>query len=313
MKTSNQPFWFTSANLQYLDRAALLAESMKDIHPEWESVLVLVDEFPRNNKGFDDLTKCFDLIITPAELLAPTVDSFNIEDWLYSLTVVEACTAVKPFAFAYLAQLNRPIFYFDPDIVVFSSMAEVLEDLTDQSSIAVTPHLLAPSNDFQSILDNEVGTLRYGMFNFGFLAVDPRKENAVKFIEFWKERLKRFCTEKTDEHVFTDQKWGNFLPSFYDDLKILRHPGMNVANWNIENRHISFNSAGELAVNNEPLVFYHFSKANSAGQIMTERYAKGNETVAELWRWYLRELAIKEKLVSSRTWKYSAQSANPLK
>lgn len=306
MKTRNQPFWFTSANLQYLDRAALLAESMKNIHPNWESVLVLVDERPIGDKGFEELTKCFDLIITPAELLTSVIDSFNIEDWLYSLSVVEACTAVKPFAFAYLAQFNRPIFYFDPDIVVFSSMAEVLEDLIGRNSIAVTPHMLAPSNDFQSILDNEVGTLRYGMFNFGFLAVDPQKENAVKFIEFWKERLKRFCTEKTDEHVFTDQKWGNFLPSFYDDLKILRHPGMNVANWNLENRHISFDLAGELAVNNEPLVFYHFSKANGAGQIMTERYSRGNETVAELWRWYLGELAIKEKLVGSRTWKYSA-------
>jgi lipopolysaccharide biosynthesis glycosyltransferase len=243
---------------------------MKQIHQDWESVLVLVDELPVDDENFAELTSCFDSVVTAAQLGISTTDKhskvdngseevFRIEDWLYSLTVIEACTAVKPFAFEYLARHNRPIFYLDPDIVVFSSMDEILNLLKNGASIAVTPHLLEPSLDFQAILDNEIGTLRYGMFNFGFLALNPLEVNAMKFIEFWKERLKFFCTEKTDDHLFTDQKWGNFLPSFYDDLAILRHPGMNVANWNLENRKFSFDLDGNCLVNDKLLVFYHFS------------------------------------------------------
>ena len=54
---SPQPIWFTSANLQYLDRAAILSESMSQIHSDWTSALVLVDYLPKNSKKFYELTK----------------------------------------------------------------------------------------------------------------------------------------------------------------------------------------------------------------------------------------------------------------
>lgn len=310
-----KPIWFTSANLKYLDRAAILAESMKEIHNDWESVLVLVDEKPANDELFGEFTKDFDVIITPEELgvssprswFKPTKNygDFNtIRDWLCSLSVVEACTAIKPFAFAHLAKTNRPIFYLDPDTVAFSSLDVIWESLKSGVSIVVTPHILAPSNDYQAIIDNEIGALQYGIFNFGFLALNPRSENAIKFIEYWQERLKYFCTENTKNGLFTDQKWGNLLPTFYDDLLISRHPGMNVANWNLENRHLSFNPEGDCLVNGEPLIFYHFSKAGDAGKHMTARYAKDNTTVAELWRWYLSKLAQNSERLSKQNWKH---------
>ena len=308
------PIWFTSANLQYLDRAAILSESMKEIHKDWESVLVLVDEIPKKSKIFDELTKHFNLIITPDQLdisnpqswVNPAKSNWNVKsviEWLSSLSVVEACTAIKPFAFAHLAKFKRPIFYLDPDTVVFSALDSILDNLKSGGSIIVTPHLLSPSNDYQAIIDNEIATLKYGIFNFGFLALDPQKENAINFIQFWQERMKYFNTEDTGDGLFTDQKWGNFLPTFYDDLIISRHPGMNVANWNLENRHLSFNNDGELLVNGQLLVFYHFSKAGSVGKQMTVRYAQENEAVASLWRWYLSKMRQNSELLSQEHWK----------
>ena len=312
MTKNLEPTWFTSANINYLDRAAILAESMKDVHPDWESVLVLMDERPLNNDIFEELTKNFDAILTPDQLgISNPQDWFHptekfrefktLNDWLKSLTIIEACTAIKPFVFAHLATNDRPIFYLDPDTVVFSPLDSIRDSLKSGGSIVVTPHLLKPSNDFQGIIDNEVGTLKYGIFNFGFLAVDPQKENAQNFIQFWQERLKYFCTENTKDGLFTDQKWGNLLPTFYDDLVISRHPGMNVANWNLENRELSFNSTGDCLVNGELLVFYHFSKAESAGMEMTIRYANENTTVAGLWRWYLSKLDKNSKILYKLT------------
>jgi hypothetical protein len=317
MANSLQPYWFTSANLHYLDRAAVLAESMSQFHPDWESVLILVDNKPTNNDNFKKLTQHFDIIITPEEIstLDPknwfnsvgiTPAFQNIGDWFSTLSVVEACTAIKPFVFEELAKMRRPIIYLDPDIAVFASMEEVLAELTNGASIAVTPHQLVPSSDYQAIIDNEVATLKYGIFNFGFLAIDPKKQNALDFIDFWRERLKLFCSENTDKHTFTDQKWGNFLPTFYDDLAIIRHPGMNVANWNLDNRNVTFNLVGDCLVNGEPLVFYHFSKAKDFGQAMTSRYASENTAVAGLWRWYLGQLNANAALVTPVRWKYKS-------
>ena len=313
---SPQPIWFTSANLQYLDRAAILSESMSQIHSDWTSALVLVDYLPKNSKKFYELTKYFNVIITPEELDISNPQTWipkyetrqkikNIGDWLSSLSIVEACTAIKPFAFEFFAKSNLPVFYLDSDIVVFSSLNSVLNGLNEGSSIAVTPHILSPSKNQQSIIDNEIATLKYGIFNFGFLAMDPNKENAKNFIDFWRERLKYFCSENTEIGLFTDQKWGNLLPTFYEDLFISRHPGMNVANWNLENRKLSFDEKGNFQVNGEPLVFYHFSKAKNAGQQMTARYAEENQVVAELWRWYLSELNKKQSIFLSHPWKYS--------
>ena len=311
---NSKPIWFTSANLRYLDRAAMLSESMKEVHKDWESVLVLVDEIPKEREVFNELTKHFDLIITPEELgisnpqswFKPNHNSpeFNsVLEWLSSLRVVEACTAIKPFAFAHLAKLKQPIFYLDPDTIVFSSLNEIWNSLKNGGSIVVTPHLLSPAKDHQAIIDNEIATLKYGIFNFGFLALDPQKENAISFIHFWQERMKYFCTGETASGLFTDQKWGNLLPTFYEDLIISRHPGMNVANWNLENRHLSFNSDGECLVNGEPLILYHFSKAKTNGLQMTSRYAKGNSNVAAIWRWYLSKMQPKSDLLSQQNWK----------
>ena len=115
--------------------------------------------------------------------------------------------------------------------------------------------------------------------------------------------MKYFSTQKTELGLFTDQKWGNFLPTFYDDVVISRHPGMNVANWNLENRDLSFNSDGECLVNGERLILYHFSKAKTAGLLMTTRYANENSTVAALWRWYLSKMKPKSDLLSQQNWK----------
>lgn len=310
--TAKQVAWFTSVNLKYMDRAAILSETMKNLHPEWTGVLLLVDDQPTDEE-FKFLSRNFDLILHPSELGIPSPTTWfkpteayyrysSIQDWLSDLSVVERCTAVKPFTFQYLAQTFEIVLYLDPDIAVFNSLRDIENCLTSDYSIAVTPHQLAPAKSFQAIIDNELGSLKTGVFNFGFLGINSSKINAIHFIEFWAERLKYFCSETATDGTFTDQKWGDFLPSFYDDLYILRHPGMNVANWNLENREIRFGMDGQCSVNELPLIFYHFSKANSAGLVMTERYSEGNPAVADLWRWYLNKLEANTLVLKEAPW-----------
>jgi len=309
--------WFTSVNIKYLDRAAILAKSMKEVHPDWTSYLVVVD----HNIGEvnENLIQNFDFILYPEDVIredfakwhkfrardALVIDVFS---WLSSLTVTEACTAIKPFVMEYLSEMNEYVFYLDPDLVVFSSMNVVLTPLVSGASLVLTPHQLEPETDWQAIVDNEIGTLRTGLYNFGFLGLNASHEHGRKFINFWKERLKYFCLEDPASGLHTDQKWGNFAPLFFQDVHIATNPGLNVASWNLSKRMISITKDGEYLVNNELLIFYHFSQAKDIGQIMTKRYSSNTPCVADIWRWYLESLEYYEKYVPKCKWKYSRDS-----
>ncbi len=73
-------------------------------------------------------------------------------------------------------------------------------------------------------------------------------------------------------------------------MKILRDPGYNVASWNLSRRKISIDRSGRILCNGKLLYFYHFTKLGPVGDAMTQRYAKDNIEVYELWSWYRRKV-----------------------
>ena len=56
-------------------------------------------------------------------------------------------------------------------------------------------------------------------------------------------------------------------------------------------RRIAFSRGGDILVNGSPLKFYHFTKINSEGDLMTEKYAGDNTEIMEIWFWYKRAIA----------------------
>ena len=58
---------FTSASFAYLDRASILADTIKRLHPDWKLWLCLSDQeppathFDHRDFGFDDLVRIDDL------------------------------------------------------------------------------------------------------------------------------------------------------------------------------------------------------------------------------------------------------------
>jgi hypothetical protein len=171
---------------------------------------------------------------------------------------VELNTALKPtFLKRLLAQGHRSAVYLDPDIRVFAPPAPVLQAL-EHSEIVLTPHSLSPVLDGKR--PSDIDFLRAGTFNLGFVAV-RNGDTSRAFLDWWERRCLGLGFDDVTFGVFVDQKWVDLVPSYFPSFHVLRHPGCNVAYWNLHERTLASTDGG-YAVNGQPLVFFHFSGVN---------------------------------------------------
>ncbi|MCU9849236.1 hypothetical protein OEZ60_14625 [Defluviimonas sp. WL0024] len=290
---------YTSFSFSYLNRARVLASSLRRQHPDWVIWAVITDHPPPGFR-FNAADEDFDRVVTADELFGDIT-----EPWLFRHDIVEACTAVKGRALLHIMEQPdaEKIVYFDPDIAVFGPMQPVV-DLLDDWSIVLTPHQTTPDTEEMAVRDNEITSLHYGTYNLGFLAVRNDAE-ARAFAEWWTARLHTWCVDRLDIGVFVDQKWCNLIPCYFDSVKVLRDPGYNVASWNLSHRRVTIPADGSILVNGVPLRFYHFTKLGPVGDTMTERYAKDNFEVHEVWAWYRREVErFTDQLIPKGWWYY---------
>ena len=110
-----------------------------------------------------------------------------------------------------------------------------LEQLLRQHTILLTPHQFVPETTTQAIVHNEQCSLRNGVYNLGFLAVRMTGQGR-QFIDWWAERLRSYCYDEVENGLFTDQRWVDLAPAFFDDIAIVREPQYNVATWNLTHR-----------------------------------------------------------------------------
>ncbi len=274
---------FTSASFAYLDRARILFETLKRQHPDWCLWLCLVDEEPEGFH-FDPREEVFDRVVRIGELGITDLPRF-----IFDHDVVELCTAVKgPMLCHLFAEGAEKVIYLDPDIAVFNSLDPVV-GLLDTYDIVLTPHQLQPDETDMAIRDNEICSLKYGIFNLGFLAVAARAEG-LRFAAWWRDRLLAYCFDDLPAGLFTDQKWCDHVPAMFDQVKVLRDPGYNVASWNLSRRRILFDESGNLTAGGALLRFFHFTKVTWVGEVMLERYGGRDVVVFELLRWYREKL-----------------------
>ena len=293
---------FTIAANNYLPKVRVLFQSIRRHHPEWSINLLLIDK-KNNLVSYDDLLA--DKIWELSDLEIP-----NLTSWMFGHTIVELATAVKPFMAGKLFSATgcQKLMYFDPDIVLFSRLDDLVETL-NECNIALTPHQTVPENSLEAIIDNEVCSLKHGIFNLGFLGLSSSK-TTEKFIKWWSERLYHLCEADFSRGLFTDQKWIDLVPTFFSGVHILRSDRFNVATWNLTNRYISLAENGDYLVNNLPLGFYHFSGFDSGDMaIMAMKNGGHNLALRKLILWYSSKLNSKNDGVEAKQlWSYSCFS-----
>lgn len=293
---------FTSAAVNYLPKVRKLCASLRRHHPEFEIVLALADEKPA---GIDFDAEPIDRVIAVEDLPIP-----DRRRWIYFHTIVELATAIKPFVLRKL--LSEPdverVLYFDPDMVVFSRLDDLLISL-DASNVVLTPHLTRPEATLEAVRDNEISALKHGVYNLGFLGV-RRTPDGERFAHWWSERIYHFCVADIPGGLFTDQRWIDLAPVFFDGVAVLKSPRFNVATWNLTTRHVAGDFASGFTVDGEPLGFYHFTGFDSgAHRTMFDKHGAGNPAVAELVTWYAHEARFDaDEPAAQIAWRYGRYS-----
>ena len=232
--------------LNYLPQAIALVDSTREVYPDIEFYVLITDA-----------TQGEQLNLSNAQILLP--EDLDISaDWLSEMRsyydTVEFATSLKPFLLStLLADKVSTVTFLDPDILLFSELTDGFEG-AENLGIALTPIRLTPS-DINTTGFSELSFLQYGIFNLGYIAVGHKGKPMLKW---WSERLRWYATRYPLDHVFTDQKWMNFVPALFP-CQILRNPGYNYTQWNIDERPLNW-VGKEIYAGNSRLVFIHFSQ-----------------------------------------------------
>lgn len=235
---------FTSICANYLHKARTLADSVKAHMPDARFIVCLVEKEIKpeyHHPSFDEI------------VLAKDAWEGNFNQFIYKHAIVEASTAVKGQFFRYLYKAfphETAFVYLDPDCYVYSDLTELKEKLKTRP-IVLCPHLLQPGN-----IDMELSSTAHGVYNLGFLGVNASDE-AKRFINWWADRLYLFCYDDIQRGIFTDQKWIDLAPCFFD-VEIFKHRGYDFAPWSLYECGMTFEN-GEYRVKGDPLRFIHFS------------------------------------------------------
>ena len=170
--------------------------------------------------------------------------------------------SMKPVFMKYLIQTlgYTKIIYVDNDIHFFNDY-HFLFDALDQSTVLLTPHWR--SSDPHIDFSNFAILYTSGLYNGGFVGANRR---ALDALDWWAMACEFVCVNNPSKGHFVDQTHLNLMPIYFDDVKILKHRGCNVANWNqIECRRVKHTDNMVLINGKTPIIFIHFTKSTIRG------------------------------------------------
>ncbi len=139
------------------------------------------------------------------------------------------------------------ITYIDADLFFFSSPLPLFEEMTD-ASVAIIGHRFPTK-----LKGLEVN----GIYNVGWLSF-KRDINGLACLQWWRDRCIEWCYDRIENGRFADQKYLDDWPTRFQNVVVLEHKGANVAPWNLENHHLSYQNGNTVTVDNQPLIFFHF-------------------------------------------------------
>jgi glycosyltransferase involved in cell wall biosynthesis len=244
--------------------AKVLLSSVQTYHPDASLYLCLADTV-LDEPGF-----------YPDGCTIISAETLGIPDFLcfaFRYDVMEFNTALKPFMIRKLLSFGHEcVLYFDPDIEIFRPLTSVMNALHAGASFVLTPHICQPSEGVA--FPDDIGFMQAGIYNLGFLGVGSQEETD-RLLRWWSRRLEHQCVNDQASGIFVDQKFMDLIPAFAARAVILRDTTMNVAYWNMSQRQLTMDDAGNWIVDGAPLGFFHFSGFNPRDLSRLSKHTSG--------------------------------------
>lgn len=295
LRSSDRAFG-TVITRNYLPYARALARSIRRFHDE-PMYVVCVDE---PDGFFDRASEPFTLL-TANDLLPK-----EHRQLLFYYTPFEACNALRAYLHHYICThtTHERWIYLDSDIYVTASLEPVFAAMDAPCTGLISPHCTQPSP--AALMEPvETSLQKFGIYNSGFLAL-RRSDETKAFVAWFVERLRTLCFAM-HRGVNVDQLWLNFVPEYFPSMPSWKHPGANVAYWNLHERRLTRGEGGYLS-NGEQLLFVHFSRWRYENP---DDWSFGRPLAQDTDRDVIRDLGIEYRdalqgcgYESSRSWGY---------
>lgn len=167
---------------------------------------------------------------------------------------IEYCWTCTPSLPLYILRKNPEldtITYLDADLYFYSDPAILYEEFGNKS-IFITEHFYtAKYRKYEEM---------YGKYNVQFL-IFRNDNNALKCLEWWRERCNEWCYLKQEDGKLGDQKYLDDWPERFNGVHVLKNKGAGVAPWNIQNYKVERKDDG-VFIDDFRLIFYHFHQLN---------------------------------------------------
>lgn len=255
---SIRPCFFTSISTNYIAKAVAWACSVRRVYPQ-TSIYIYVynlSEIPLDQRSRLEQA-CAGYVGGEFGLRDPLRLMRPEKRYPYIFSLTEGCTAVKPKAALELLESYDNVTYMDPDTILYQDLDQ---GRTLQWDMQLIPHITDPVGT-PGIL-NERLFLSAGVFNLGYFSV-TRSTAVIEYLNWWHGYLEQYCHDSMQSGLYVDQRPCDFAPSFFENIDVVRHPGCNVAWWNLFSDRQLTRSNGEYFLirrdQSFPLIFFHFS------------------------------------------------------
>lgn len=144
--------------------------------------------------------------------------------------------------------------YLDADMAFFSSTAPIYEALS-KSSVGIVEHRFTWEQSWRR---------KYGTYNVAWVSF-RKDENGEACLEWWARECLLWCKDEVNLGRFADQGYLDSFPTKFDAVTIIKLPGADVAPWNLRRHSITSSSTGEVLIDGESLIFFHFHGLRNTG------------------------------------------------
>lgn len=227
----------------YLLKGVAMLQSLKRFCPEAQVFVLCMDAATQEilEKLFLDFVVCIQLADIEDEALLAVKSDRSVAEYCWTLS-----SCVPWYVLQQHSEIDL-ITYLDADLLFYSSVEPLFDEIGD-SSIAIIEHRFSPQTAHLEV---------NGRFCVEWVTF-RRNDEGMACLSRWREQCIEWCYYRLEDGKMGDQKYLDEWPERYPGCHILMHAGAGIAPWNYSQYDFSSDDDDRIAVDGQPLIFYHF-------------------------------------------------------